>query len=387
MSSLDISHREIVLATRSRDSLALFYFTDKIERSYTLNFEELPRAVITTIQLVPTELHEVVRRDELLPPLYIFVGFMNGYLFLLRCVRKEVKVVYRYNRLVQPESGFLSKTFSLFYTGNINEYTVWQKASVMKVVQRNQSLTYLLRNSMVVALQNVTVVGDVLQQKFELIMKSLPHLKRNSMEKVQDCTYFVCNLWRMVRNSEGTIVAFDSAVSCMTLTEDMLIIGSFEGDVYLFDRASMLCIERLSVSIAIRSISEHNRLLLLSLQDDSAQLIDLGKVTFINLTGHRSFVSQAVMVESTTALLASFDGTISLTSLPQPQEWSTISKRERTWFTLKPNAKDYPVNEKFEVGRRETGVGNMLIHRDYMLLSMLDNYVKVYRITRNRKTE
>jgi len=126
---------------------------------------------------------------------------MNGYLFLLRCSRKDVKVVYRYNRLVQPEGGLLSKTFSYFYSGNANEYTVWQKAYVTKVVQRNQSLTYLLRSSMVVSLQNVSVPGDLLQQMFELVMKNVANLKRNSMEKAQDCTYFVCKGWRMVRNS------------------------------------------------------------------------------------------------------------------------------------------------------------------------------------------
>jgi len=30
--------REMVLATRSRESVAIFYLTDKIERSYSLNF-------------------------------------------------------------------------------------------------------------------------------------------------------------------------------------------------------------------------------------------------------------------------------------------------------------------------------------------------------------
>ncbi|CAM6000977.1 unnamed protein product [Sphagnum balticum] len=107
---------------------------------------------------------------------------------------------------------------------------------------------------MVVSLHNVGAPGDLLQQKFELVMKNLTNLKRNSMEKVEDCTYFVCKDWRLVRNNEGTIVAFDSAISCMQLTDDLLIVGSFEGEVCLFDRASMLCLERIFTSIAIRSI-------------------------------------------------------------------------------------------------------------------------------------
>lgn len=226
VSALDF-RGELVLVTRSREAVAVFYLTDKVERSYTLNCDDLPRSVITALQLVPTELHEVVRKDELTPPLYLFVGFANGYLFLLRCVRKEVRVVYRYNKLVQPEGGLFHKTFSFFYSGGVNEYTVWQKSSVTKVVQRGQSLTYLLRNSIIVALQNVSVVGDALQIQFELIMKNATALRQNSMEKVQNSTYYVCQDWRLVRNNEGTIIAFDSTLSCMAITDDLLIVGSF----------------------------------------------------------------------------------------------------------------------------------------------------------------
>lgn len=123
----------------------------------------------------------------------------------------------------------------------------------------------------------------------------------------------------------------------------------------------------------------------MSLQDDTAQILDVSKGIFLNLVGHKSFVSQAVMADNNTALLASFDGTISLTMLPPLQEWNAMSKRDRTLYTLKANTKDCQVAERFEVGRRETGVGNMLIHQNYMLLSLLDNCIKVYRITNTNK--
>ena len=59
VSALDYQ-REMVVATRSRDSIAIFHITDKIEKSYMLNCEALPRSTITTIQLVPADLHEIV---------------------------------------------------------------------------------------------------------------------------------------------------------------------------------------------------------------------------------------------------------------------------------------------------------------------------------------
>jgi hypothetical protein len=86
---------------------------------------------------------------------------------------------------------------------------------------------------------------------------------------------------------------------------------------------------------------------LLSLQDDSAQIIDLPKGIFVNLVGHHSFVSQTAIIENNTALLSSFDGTISLTTLPKSQEWNTISKRDKSLYTLKANSKEWTVNEKF----------------------------------------
>jgi hypothetical protein len=221
--------KEMVVATRSRDAVAIFHFTDKIERSYTLNCENLPRSTITALQLVPAESFEVLWKEEPIPPLYLFVGYLNGYLFLLRCIKKEVKVMYRYNRIIQPESGMFSKTFSYFYSGNSNEYTVWQKSSVTKVVQRKQNLIYLLRNSIVVNLNNIIVPVDQLQVKFELIVKNINTMKKNTIEKADGCTYYICKDWRMVRNNEGSIIAFDSTISCMTVSDELIVMGSFEG--------------------------------------------------------------------------------------------------------------------------------------------------------------
>ena len=67
-------------------------------------------------------------------------------------------------------------------------------------------------NSMVVPI-------DQLQKKYELITGNESKLKENVMETVSNCTYFVTKTHKMVRNSEGFILAFNSTVSCMVLTQ------------------------------------------------------------------------------------------------------------------------------------------------------------------------
>jgi hypothetical protein len=76
------------------------------------------------------------------------------------------------------------------------------------VVQRKQNLTYLLRNNIVVNLNNVIMPVDQLQVKFELIVKSMPLLKK-------------------IKNSDGSIIAFDSTISCMTVSDELIVLGSF----------------------------------------------------------------------------------------------------------------------------------------------------------------
>jgi hypothetical protein len=94
-------------------------------------------------------------------------------------------------------------------------------------VQRKQNLTYLLRNNIVVNLNNVIMPVDQLQVKFELIVKSMPLLKKNTIDKAHGCTYYICKDWRMIKNSDGSIIAFDSTISCMTVSDELIVLGSF----------------------------------------------------------------------------------------------------------------------------------------------------------------
>lgn len=95
----------------------------------------------------------------------------------------------------------MSKTFSYFYSNTSNEYTIWQKAAVIRVIQRKQSLVYLLRSNTLVHLNSLAVPADQLQKKFEQFSNDSKLLKHNSMEKAGNFTYFIGKEWKMLRNS------------------------------------------------------------------------------------------------------------------------------------------------------------------------------------------
>lgn len=317
--------------------------------------------------------------------LHMLVGYTAGYLYLLRVQRKEIRVVHRYNRVIEPEAGLLSKTFSFFYSSNSHEYTPWQKTAVIKATQRKQTITYLLRNNIIVHLNSLSVTADQLQRRFEQFIGDTKTLKINILEKAGAFTYFICRDWKMLRNGEGAILAFETTISSMYVTDDRIIVGSFDGDLLFFDRASMVCVEKISISVAIKTINNFNKYICLCLQDDSVQLLDLSKNAFLSIVGHRSFTSQSAMIDQKTLLISSFDGTISLTEIPEPAEWNAISNKDKQLSTWFPNSRELTVNEKYDVGRRETGVGNMLFHKDYVILAMLDSCIKVYRLNKEDK--
>jgi hypothetical protein len=105
------------------------------------------------------------------------------------------------------------------------------------------------------------------------------------------------------------------AVASLFVTDDRIIVGSFDGDLLFFDRASMVCVDKILVSVSIKTITNCNnsKYICLCLQDDSVQVLNLTQNCFLNIVGHRSFTSQCALIDPKTILIASFDGTISLT--------------------------------------------------------------------------
>lgn len=179
---------------------------------------------------------------------------------------------------------------------------------------RKNTLTYLLRNNILVHLNSLLVPGDQLQRRFEQFIGDQKILKQNSLEKAAAFTYYICKDWKMLRGAEGALIAFESTISSLYVTEEKIIVGSFEGELMFFDKVSMVCIGRLSVSVAIKTINNsYNKYVCLCLQDDSVQVLDLSTNSFLNIIGHRSFTSQSIMIDSETLLISSFDGTISIT--------------------------------------------------------------------------
>lgn len=125
-----------------------------------------------------------------------------------------------------PEPGLLSRTFSYFNQSNPNDYAVWQRSSVLKIIKLKQNLIYLLSNSTIVNLNNFTIPADKLQTKMEIVSKS-SNLKKNTLEKGDGFTYFINREWKMAKNTEGTAFSFESTVSAIVANEDALFIGNF----------------------------------------------------------------------------------------------------------------------------------------------------------------
>lgn len=117
------------------------------------------------------------------------------------------------------------------------------------------------------------------------------NLKKNTLEKGDGFTYFINREWKMAKNPEGTIFSFESTISAIAANADTLYIGNFEGDLYIFDMASSVCLDKVNTRIAIRQLSLKNKIIGVSLYDDNAYIIDTSKGVFATLSGHKSFIS------------------------------------------------------------------------------------------------
>jgi hypothetical protein len=145
-------------------------------------------------------------------------------------------------------------------------------------------------------------------------------------------SWYACKDWQMVCSREGVIFEFTSNVSTYHLAEEKLFVANFDGELLTFDRATMGCLEKITVGSTIRSLNHCYRYLILCLQDDSIQLIEQGANITLKVLGHKSFPSRAQVVDISgvgLALLAtSLDGCLSLTRLPTPNYWSSRKRAE-----------------------------------------------------------
>ena len=98
--------------------------------------------------------------------LFLLIGYYCGYLYLVRVLKKEVKILKKYNRASDAESGFLSKTFSFFSGSSSAEYTAWQTTTVVRVKMYKKSLSYMFRNGILVILSNLESSMEDIQKKF-----------------------------------------------------------------------------------------------------------------------------------------------------------------------------------------------------------------------------
>ena len=99
------------------------------------------------------------------------------------------------------------------------------------------------------------------------------------------------------------------------MDEKLFFVSTFEGVLFIFDRNSLLCVNKVNTSAAIRHIYCYKGLVALSLQDDSVDIFNIEKLSFCKLSGHRSFASQTAVLKGH-FLVSSFDGTLSLTKIP-----------------------------------------------------------------------
>lgn len=90
-----------------------------------------------------------------------------------------------------------------------------------------------------------------------------------------------------------------------------------------FDKENYTCKRKISTSIAIKHLNIVNNFVVLCLEDDITQIVDLTKSSFVNLTGHRSFINCALPLKSI-LLLGSYDGFISITDLNKIKKWNKL---------------------------------------------------------------
>ena len=255
--------------------------------------------------------------------LYLLVGYYSGFLYLVKVIRKEIKILKKYNKATESEGGFFSKTVSYLSGGSSSEYPQWQKTTVVKIKMYKKFPSYLFRNSILVIMSNIDCRMEDLQRKFEWMVSPSNTMARNSMHKLDKYFLFLGSDFKLIRYNEKCIVAFDATVSSYELTDSTLVVGTYGGMVLEFETESYNCLRRISTVIAIKNLTLHHNLLVLCLQDDNIQLIDLASNKFLNITGHQSFVSCAVSLKNT-ILVGGFDGYISATNPSKLKGWKKL---------------------------------------------------------------
>ena len=104
--------------------------------------------------------------------LFILIGFSSGHLCLAFIQNYKGVVIKRFNTLEPPQqNNILNRTLSYFTLSGRSKssYEVWQKFGVMKITAR-KSLTYLLRNNIIVHTFSFFTALNTLQRNFSPIM-------------------------------------------------------------------------------------------------------------------------------------------------------------------------------------------------------------------------
>lgn len=337
-----MNHRsETYLAARARDTIAMYVFKNHTcIRSYSLNSTAFPsRSSITAIMFVKPEKFN----DKLIPDdndsIYLLIGFYAGYVYLVRALKKEVKILKKYNKQSDAESGFFSKTFSYLSGSGSSEYTVWQSSTVVKMkMTRKSSPSFLFRNGVLSIMDGVDSSMEDVQKKFDWMVSQVSQISKNTMVAAGKYIYSVCNEYKLMRDGEKCVIGFNNTVSSYEISESSLFVGTFNGMLFEFEMEAYHCIRKIETVIAIKHLSLISNILALCLQDDYTQLIDLSTNRYVNLTGHNSFTGCVIDMKSS-ILLGSYDGSISITNPRNIKLWKELGVKNKvqTSFSLEVN--------------------------------------------------
>lgn len=184
------------MAVKSKDTVSMFVFKHySCVRSYSLNSSVLPsRSSISSIMFVKPEKFN----DKLIPDdndsIYLMLGFYSGYIYLVRTVKKEMKIIKKYNRASESEAGFFTKTFSYLSGSSSSEYTVWQPTTVVKMkMTKVSSPSFLFRNGVLVMMGGVDSSMEDIQKKFDWLVSQGNTATKNVMSQLDRYFYYVCN--------------------------------------------------------------------------------------------------------------------------------------------------------------------------------------------------
>ena len=188
------------IAFKSKESIVVFSVKDNIcTRSHSFNLSLIgAKSFVTSILRVNPALIENMEKEEN-GTLFLLLGYYGGYLYLVKVFGKTVKILKKYNRNTDSDTGFFSKTLTFFSGSGTSDYQTWQPTTVIQIEIARKILSYLFRNGILVVVGKLSSNMEDLQKKYEWISSSKTQTSQNRMVKMDNYFYYCCSDYKLIR--------------------------------------------------------------------------------------------------------------------------------------------------------------------------------------------